>query len=86
MRSFLVRRTRHLFIVKKSVLAAVLMIAAVAGIFGAVSIPTVVETAAATRQLPIYSVECTGKRCSLSFDAAWGNEDTQLVDAKGGDT
>lgn len=35
---------------------------------------------AAKRQLPIYSVERTdGKFCSISFDAAWGNEDTQIL-------
>ena len=54
--------------------------AAAACIFGAVSLPTAVETAAATRQLPIYCVDCgDARRCSLSFDAAWGNEDTQTL-------
>lgn len=33
------------------------------------------------RQLPIYSVEREYKTASLTFDAAWGNEDTQqLID------
>ena len=59
---------------KKQYLAAGLLLAAVAGIFGAVSIPAVRETAAATRQLPIYCVDCgDAKRCALSFDAAWGD-------------
>ncbi len=41
----------------------------------------IVATAAATRDLPIYSVEREEKVCSLTFDAAWGNEDTQqLID------
>ena len=36
---------------------------------------------AADRPLPIYCVEKDQKVCSISFDAAWGNEDTQqLVD------
>ncbi len=40
--------------------------------------------AANTRLLPIYSVERDQKMVSLSFDAAWGNEDTQtLIDILG---
>ena len=31
----------------------------------------------ASRELPIYSVETEEKQAALSFDAAWGNEDTQ---------
>lgn len=31
------------------------------------------------RELPIYSVETSDKKVALSFDAAWGNEDTQLI-------
>lgn len=41
-------------------------------------------SAANTRQLPIYSVERDQKVVALSFDAAWGNEDTQtLIDILG---
>ena len=33
------------------------------------------------RELPIYSVETEKKQVALSFDAAWGNEDTaQILD------
>ena len=36
---------------------------------------------AAERPLPIYCVEKDQKVCAISFDAAWGNEDTQqLID------
>lgn len=31
------------------------------------------------RELPIYSVEIPEKQVALSFDAAWGNEDTQEI-------
>lgn len=31
------------------------------------------------RELPIYSVETPDKKVALSFDAAWGNEDTQSI-------
>ncbi len=35
--------------------------------------PTTIPTAAATKQLPIYSVERNQKMVSISFDAAWGD-------------
>ena len=31
------------------------------------------------KELPIYSVETEEKKVALSFDAAWGNEDTQTI-------
>ena len=31
------------------------------------------------RELPIYSVETDEKKIALSFDAAWGNEDTKQI-------
>lgn len=41
---------------------------------------------AAAKALPIYCVEREGKFVSLTFDAAWGNEDTQqLIDILGKD-
>lgn len=40
-----------------------------------------VTASATTRQLPIYAVETEEKILAISFDAAWGNEDTQeLID------
>ena len=33
----------------------------------------------ADRPLPIYCVDTKQKTCSISFDAAWGNEDTQTL-------
>ena len=58
---------------------------AVIAMFAAVNfLPRAVGAAAAERQLPIYCVERDQKVCSLSFDAAWGNEDTQaLIDILG---
>ena len=58
---------------------------AICGILAAVGIislaynPAVVSAAAAKRVLPIYSVERDDKAVSLTFDAAWGNEDTQML-------
>ena len=37
------------------------------------------------RDLPIYNVQKEEKICSLSFDAAWGNEDTELLIKELGD-
>lgn len=55
-----------------------------AAMFIAVETPSFVTTAASTKQLPIYSVERDQKMVALSFDAAWGNEDTQtLIDILG---
>ena len=46
--------------------------------------PPSVGAAATTRQLPIYCVQRDQKLLSISFDAAWGNEDTQqLIDILG---
>jgi polysaccharide deacetylase family sporulation protein PdaB len=59
-------------------------VAAAAAIFYVISNPAVVGVSATTRQLPIYCVERDNKAVSLTFDAAWGNEDTQtLIDILG---
>ena len=60
------------------------MILAVLLIFWTVSSPAIVGVSAAKRSLPVYSVERDDKLVALSFDAAWGNEDTQtLIDILG---
>lgn len=46
--------------------------------------PAIVGASATTRELPIYCVARDNKCVSLTFDAAWGNEDTQdLIDILG---
>lgn len=46
--------------------------------------PTAVSAYATNRPLPIYCVKTDQKVCAISFDAAWGNEDTQtLIDTLG---
>lgn len=50
-----------------------------AAMFLAVNHPVAAEAAATTRQLPIYCVQRDQKMISISFDAAWGNEDTQML-------
>ncbi len=72
------------FTLKRRYLAAIACVLAAAAMFWAVNDPAVVGTAATTRQLPIYCVQRDQKMASLSFDAAWGNEDTQqLIDILG---
>ena len=57
---------------------------AAAGMFWLVSHPNAVGAAATERQLPIYCVQTEEKVVALTFDAAWGNEDTQqLIDILG---
>ena len=69
---------------KKRMLAAVACFAAAVGMFSVVNHPSVVGAAATERQLPIYCVQKDYKVAALSFDAAWGNEDTQqLIDILG---
>lgn len=53
-------------------------------IFAAVCSPLAVKASVANRELPIYCVQRDDKCVSLTFDAAWGNEDTQaLIDILG---
>ncbi len=52
---------------------------AVVAIFWAVNSPGIVGVSAAGRKLPIYCVKRDNKAVSLTFDAAWGNEDTQTL-------
>ncbi|MBQ8217737.1 MAG: polysaccharide deacetylase family protein [Oscillospiraceae bacterium] len=47
--------------------------------FWTVNNPAIVGASASTRLLPVYSVQRDDKVVALSFDAAWGNEDTQTL-------
>ena len=68
----------------KRIWYAIGSVLAVALIFLISGTPAFVSTAAATKKLPIYCVQRDDKRVSLTFDAAWGNEDTQaLIDILG---
>ena len=63
----------------RAVVQALMMLAAVGLIFWAVNTPAVVGVSAAKRELPVYCVQQEEKIVALSFDAAWGNEDTQTL-------
>ena len=72
---------RKIFMLRRKHLAVLACVLAAAAIFYAVSYPAAVGAYAAKRQLPIYCVQRDQKVLSISFDAAWGNEDTQqLID------
>ncbi len=71
-------------LLKRKVLTLCACALCAAAMFYIVSHPAIVGAAATTRQLPIYCVRRDQKVVALSFDAAWGNEDTQqLIDILG---
>ena len=74
------KQTKIFYLRRKVIAGAAFALAAVM-MFGVVNHPAVVGASASTRQLPIYCVQKDYKVLSISFDAAWGNEDTQqLID------
>jgi polysaccharide deacetylase family sporulation protein PdaB len=71
-------------VLRRGKLAIAAAVVAVVAIFYVISNPAVVGVSATARQLPIYCVQRDNKAVSLTFDAAWGNEDTQtLIDILG---
>lgn len=68
-----------LILLKRKILSLGLCLLCAVAMFYIVSHPAVIGAAATTRQLPIYCVQRDQKVVSLSFDAAWGNEDTQTL-------
>ena len=78
MKQFGERLASFLLRYKKTVVA-VLALAFVCAIPWVINNPAIIGAAATTRELPIYCVERDNKCVSLTFDAAWGNEDTQLL-------
>ena len=75
------REQVKIFFIGKKWWTAALCLCVAAAMFYVVNYPAAVGAAAATRQLPIYCVQRDQKLVSISFDAAWGNEDTQqLID------
>lgn len=73
-----------LLLVKRKLLTLGACLLCAVAMFYIVNHPAIVGAAAATRQLPIYCVQRDQKVVALSFDAAWGNEDTQqLIDILG---
>ena len=71
-------KPRFLVLRRRTLTVGAALLAALA-IFGAVNAPAAVRASATTRQLPIYCVERDQKVCSISFDAAWGADNTQKI-------
>ncbi len=71
-------------IVKRKWISLLLCLCGAVAMVLLVNHPIFVGASATSRQLPIYCVQQDYPVCALSFDAAWGNEDTQdLIDILG---
>lgn len=69
----------RLFIITKRNLISIgfcLIIGVLAGTIAVTSTVKAVQTASVQREIPIYCVDTDKKQVALSFDAAWGNEQT----------
>ena len=62
---------------KRTALLALALAAAMIGYIAAY--PSMAGAYATDKPLPIYCVDTDQKTCAISFDAAWGNEDTQTL-------
>lgn len=70
----------RLYIITKRNLISIgfcLLIGVLAGAIAVTSTVRAVQSAAAQREIPIYYVDTDKKQVALSFDAAWGNEQTK---------
>jgi polysaccharide deacetylase family sporulation protein PdaB len=67
-------------VTKKRLLATLFFIlAAVLAVCACIRGARAMQTAAMKRALPIYNVQTNEKKIAISFDAAWGNEETQTL-------
>lgn len=64
---------------RKYVVAVLVVMIALAGSYNYLTGLVSVSSNVNGRELPIYSVETDEKKIALSFDAAWGNEDTRNI-------
>lgn len=73
-----------LLLIRRRAVTAVSCLLLACAMLYIVNNPAVAGATATVRQLPIYCVQRDYKVVSLTFDAAWGNEDTQtLIDILG---
>lgn len=72
-------RARYFINRHRTFLSWICFLSAIVLIFWTVNNPAIVGASAVKRSLPIYSVEREDKTVAISFDAAWGNEDTQAL-------
>ena len=69
----------RVFLLRRRAVAALGALVLAGAIFYVVSCPPSIVASSAQRQLPIYCVERDQKVCSISFDAAWGADNTQKI-------
>ena len=75
------REQIKIFLIEKKWWTTAVCLCLAAAMFYVVNFPAAVGASTTTRQLPIYCVQRDQKLVAISFDAAWGNEDTQqLID------
>ena len=70
----------RLYIITKRTLFSIgfcLLIGVIAGGIALTSTVQAIQTASAQREIPIYCVDTDKKQVALSFDAAWGKEQTE---------
>jgi len=66
---------KFFIITKKQIIFAITMVL----VLTALTVGSSVTFADTNRKLPIYCVETEKKQIAISFDAAWGNDDTQTL-------
>lgn len=66
-------------VVMSVILLASIVIAYGGKITGTQKVTSVFSNRISNKELPIYCVDTPEKKVALSFDAAWGNEDTQKI-------
>lgn len=79
MKKTVFKRTLRIFTVKKYRIELLAFVLAVVLMAAVVESPAIVAAVSSERKLPIYCVSRDYKAVSLTFDAAWGNEDTQML-------
>ena len=72
-------KLRTMLMRHRRILGPAALVLAVIAIFWVVNSPAVVGVSTSAKELPIYCVQRSDKAVSLTFDAAWGNEDTQTL-------
>ena len=78
------RESVKIFFIERKWWTAVVCLGLAATMFYVVNYPAAVGASGPAPPLPIYCVQRDQKLVSISFDAAWGNEDTQqLIDTLG---
>ncbi len=72
---------KFFILTKKSVMAMsiCLLVAVLAGVISLGAVTATTQTVAEPREIPIYCVDTDEKKVAISFDAAWGNEQTEQL-------